>query len=229
MDIFDKIPPGVLGMLIGLLFAIGRYFYTQKGNREADVIRNKTFQNEVKRLYNERKKINYDDIKSISENDFWEIIDGINKRSKGSYKNFLGLLKDHLLREDKNKILDIYGRFLSIITKTNNYPLLGAFNIISSSIDFKDFEIFASWLISKGQILFNNCIHNPELIRNIEIKEIIHLSIFDIMAECYETRFLEIIPEIVDFEIQEPEGEELRPEQLPDRFPQLWEKFIIIN
>ena len=226
MDLFDEIHPGILGLLIGFVVAIGRYFYMQKGDREADVIRNKTFQNEIKKRIKERKKIKLEDVQSISENKLWEIIEVIKKRSKESYKNFLGLLKDHLLKQDQDKILGVFGRCLQVIVRTNNYQLLGAFNVISSAVDFKDFDIFSNWLMSRGEVIFNNSINNPELISNIEIKDLVYETILGVIAECYEIRFQEIIPDIIDFEVQEPEGEELEAEQLPDKFPRLWEKFI---
>ena len=85
MDLFDEIHPGILGLLIGFVVAIGRYFYMQKGDTEADVIRNKTFQNEIKKRIKERKKIKLEDVQSISENEIWEEMMDWYERCTSSY------------------------------------------------------------------------------------------------------------------------------------------------
>lgn len=229
MNLFDTIPPVFLGLITGTLYAIGRLIYVHFQDKEAEKIFNKTYRDQVKQLIKDRKKISIKNINPTSENDFWELIDLITKKSKGSYKNFLGLFKDYLLEQEGQQILELYLATLNMLVKTNNYNLVGAFTIITNSIKFYNYDIFGSWLLTRGQVLYNNSINNPELIRNIEIKDIVEETVIDLICECYEIRTRQIIPEFMDFEAPEIEGEQIELEELADTYPGLWEKFIIIK
>lgn len=227
MDVFDTFSPGLYGFILGLLITIVWLIYQKIQDREADKISTETYQYEYKKLLKDRKKLKVEEINSCTEVDIWNIVDLIRKKSKNSYKGFIGHLKDHVRFSDREKILGLYMGFLSMLIKTNDFRLFGAYQIISSSVNFGNYENFSSWLVSKGRVIFNNSIHNPDLIRNIEIGPLADESILDVLIECYEIRHKEFFPEIIDFEVPEPPGEAIKMEDLPDLFPGLWEKFIV--
>jgi hypothetical protein len=82
--------------------------------------------------------------------------------------------------------------------------------------------------LTRGRILFYNSVNNPELICNIEIKDLIEFTIEDVLIECYTTKTGKMFPKIIDFEVNPLQGEEIPMEKLPDEFPLLWKKFINI-
>jgi hypothetical protein len=227
MDFFDTFSPGFWGLLIGILITIGRLIYQRIEDKEADTISTETYQYEYKKLLRERKKLKVNEINSLTEDDIWNIVNLIKNKSKNSYKAFTGHLKDHVRFSDREQLLGLYLGFLSILIKANSYRLFGAFHIISNSVNFGSYDNFSSWLMSKGRAAYNNSIYNPDLIRNIEIGELTDQSILGAIIECYEIRHKEFFPEIIDYELPEPSGEEIKMEELPDLFPRLWEKFIV--
>ena len=226
MDIFGTFSYA-WGLILGLLISIGWLIYQKIQDREAETIFTKTYQNEYKKLLKDRKKLKVRDINVPEEVEMWNIIDLIRKKSNKSYKGFIGLFKDHVRFSDKEKLLGLYMRFLSILIKTNDFRLFGAFHIISNSVNFGSYENFSIWLMSKGRVAYNNSIYNPDLIRNIEFGELTDQSILGAIIECYESRHKEFFPEIIDYELPEATGEEIKIENLPEQFPGLWERFII--
>jgi hypothetical protein len=217
-----------LGLLASIVFAIFKYFYVKRQNRAAFENDNKLYRNELRKYIREREEILVNDILEIEEGEFWNILEKYQKRAKGSYKNQLGLIKDYLLEKDEPFILGFYITYLNLINKNSNFRLIAAFQIIVTSVEFSDYHNFISWLVTRGQVLFYNSVNNPEIICNIEIKDIVGDNLENVIMDCYGLKFDKMFPTIIDLNFPEIEGDEIPMERIPDEFPLLWNKFIRI-
>ena len=101
-----------------------------------------------------------------------------------------------------------------------------AFYIISNSTAFHSFDHFQEWLLSKGQVYFNNYIENPEWIANARFEGLDGEGIYNALAETYFAKTSKLLPEVEDYQ-PELRGEKIDERQVADMFPKLWEKFLV--
>jgi site-specific recombinase XerC len=229
MEIFNLFNPSIHALVIGGLIGLGYSIYQFVQNRQASEQIQKNYRFELKKLVKEREVVNIDEVNKIPEDVFWEKIHTVNKRSKDSYKNFIGLLKDHLQKLNDNELLEYYCCYLRIINRANNHKLISAFQIINHAALFNEYHAFVSWLVSRGQIAFNNAINNPDLIRNIEIKDLNDITIEDLFMETYTIKSRKLMPELQGLEVGETIGDEIDFKDAPDIFPGLWDKYIFLK
>jgi len=217
------------GFIVGIVVSIIGYFLNKKGDKEAQEIQNNTYRDEMKKMIEKREEISITDIKDIEEDEFWQVLEKNNKRAQNSYRNQIGLLKDYFLEKDENFILGFYSFYRKTMVNNSNFRIIGAFQIINNSRIFIDYSHFLSWLISRGRVLFNNAVNNPELICNIEIKDLSEITLEDLLIDCYISKTNKMFPKLTDFNIDQESDEEIPMEKLFGEFPLLWKKFIRLH
>jgi hypothetical protein len=101
--------------------------------------------------------------KCYDENEFWMLIDDTKKRSKGNYKNQMGLLRDKLSKFSTDELIEIDNLLIALNRKAFTWDLYAASNIIykDQSIDY--LFLLISWIISRGEFIFNNSLVNPNI------------------------------------------------------------------
>lgn len=220
------LPIGSYGLIAALLIALVRYFFFErKDEQEAEAVMKKNYQREVKKIITERESRSISD-SLMDEDTFWKLIENTKVKSKEIFKNQCGLLKDTFVDMEPELLLEFQGTYLAQSEKANTYKVAGAFYIISNSIAFRDFDHFKEWLLSRGQIYFNNYIENPEWMVNANFSGVDSEGIYGGLSEIYFAKTRKLLPEVVDY-TPELKGEKLEEKQVPNMFPKLWEKFLI--
>ena len=215
-----------IGLSLAFIFSLIRYFFfDRKDELEADEMMKKNYQRHVKKVLNEREKRKVAE-KLFDEKDFWRLIEDVKIRSKENFRNHVGLLKDIFSAMEAEDLLKFQGSYLVAILKANTYKVAGAFYIISNSVGFYSFDHFKEWLLSKGQVYFNNYIENPELIVNANINSIDSEGIYTALSEVYYHKTGKLLPEAEDYE-DELKGDKIEERDIPDMYPNLWRKFFV--
>jgi hypothetical protein len=117
----------IYGLLTGGIVVIIKYILSKTGNKEAFEIQNNLYRDEVKKLIKERDEISISSINEVEEEEFWSVLEKIQRRAKNNYKYQVGLLKDYFLEKDENYILGFYYYYLRIINNNSTFKLIGGF------------------------------------------------------------------------------------------------------
>lgn len=231
---FESIGPSgraaAFGLLSGILIIIVKYFFfTRRENAEADEISLNTYKKNLKKLIQKRDSRNLNDY-FMDEMEFWEKIDSTRIKSKGNYQNQCGLIQDKFIALEIDDLLKFQGTYHKLIIDVFNPKIPAAFSIIINTVHFRDLNHFLDYLISKGQILFNNYTNNPELLFNENFEDIYTGGIESVLSDVYYSKTLKLIPEISDLDQMmekiNRESEKIDSRKIPDMFPKLWEKFF---
>jgi hypothetical protein len=162
--------------------------------------------------------------KCYDENEFWMLIDDTKKRSKGNYKNQMGLLRDKLSKFSTDELIEIDNLLIALNRKAFTWDLYAASNIIykDQSIDY--LFLLISWIISRGEFIFNNSLVNPNIIINQDMIDMRPMTISDLISELYTIKTQKLIPEpeIPDFILI---GDKWDSRELPNRYGELWQKY----
>ncbi len=207
-----------------LIFRFFKYIYDNKISKEADEKMNQNRKNEIKKLIKNREERTNDNI--FEEKVFWEIIETISLKSKNSYKNFIGLLKDKLVTINSEELIEIDNLILDMYKKYLTKEIIGASQIIFKSTDIHFTFLLMNYLISKNQVIFKNTCLNIELIDKIKIENLIPITINDLIEDCYLILNNKLIPKSDVKKNYFENIEKLYSEkELPDVFPKLWMEF----
>ena len=95
----------------------------------------------------------------MNDSQFWKYID----QASGS-EDFADHLKNTLCNLGADEIISFKNILLQKLVDAYVFPLLAANFIISSYVSDDGFKEFRAWLVSKGQLDFQNAIYDPETI-----------------------------------------------------------------
>ena len=163
----------------------------------------------------------------ISEEHFWQIIEGAVKSAKPSYKARLGVLRDQLSNsQDPEGLLKFDNRYQELIEENINQDVLAAATLLLGEKSPHMAIILMNIFMMEGHVFFNNACLNPELIIGKDIKDVVGETIDGHVADLYFRKTNALIPiyKAVQEELKIP-GEEWEMRDLPRRYPNLWEAF----
>ncbi|SFS81468.1 DUF4240 domain-containing protein [Lutibacter maritimus] len=215
------------GIFIGLTFILLLKLYNYYRNKKTD--EEFKLHQEYNRKYNLKVQLETREIREnfneFDEDIFWDLIDKSSKKSRGSYKNQLGLLKDYFRKLEREELIELDNLVNRLYRDFINQDLLA-----TSLIMFKTSEIRATYLLmsifmTRGRVFFKNACLNPNLIIGKELKEIDDLIIPDLISDIYLGKTDMLIPlpdEIEDFKIK---GEKWTEKELPSKYSELWMAF----
>lgn len=205
------------------IIAIVKAINWNRDNREVSEYYETKRKENIKKLYEGRLKREL--LELFDADEFWGIIDESKNRSKESYKNQLGLLKDKFHKLTPEQLLKIDNLIIKLVKEAFTWELYGASTIIFKGSDTTRFHVFLSWLISRGEIIYNNALVNKNIILNQKFIDIDGRTISDIISEVYykKTRTFIPIPDTCDINLQ---GEEWQEKDLPGRFSEIWDQFM---
>lgn len=136
----------------------------------------------LNRLKEQRPKTR--DCTLLSQIEFWNILNPLITRSKGSYFNFISLLKDALIRKDPEFLIQFDNTFLAIIE-----PYCDSVNFTIAKRLFPEdewfFLLYMSFLISRGEQRFNWLATYPDELFNNGFEVNSDLSISGVCGHCY--------------------------------------------
>ncbi len=194
----------------------------QKEDKEADEYYDQRRKSDLKKLLENRKtRENY---QLFDKEKFWGLIEDLDQRSSGSYKNQLGLFKDYLIKLTPDQLIELDNLFNQLIRDGINWDVVGASFIILKSSNIETVAILVSWLISKGEVFYNNSILDVNFILKKEIIELTELIHSDIIAEVYYDKTNELLPLTTEEEIK-IDGAKWKESELPSRFSNLWNAY----
>jgi len=218
-------PLAIYWLIIAVVFVcimIYQWWQSKKATKETvDIYENKR-KKELKYLFENWEKRENQNI--ADESEFWELISTTKERSKGNYKNQLGLLKDKFNTMSEDEILELDNLLFELYKKGYNWELFGVSSIIHKDRNSNHLFHLISWIISRGESFYFDSLINVNLILKEEFVGMDDQLITDVLAESYYHKTKKLIPEsnTDDFQLN---GEEWSNNELPKRFPKIWDKY----
>ena len=167
-----------------------------------------------------------EDLTEYNEDDFWALIERIDKRSQGNQHNSLGVLKDLLFQFSPQKLIQLDNLIVGLYKRHLTFEVTGATWII-----FKQKEIILSLLLMnlmmlKGRVFFKNACLNTELLIGKSFQGIEARLFNNVIEEVYFQKTNSFIPSHPDeLNILEPKGDPWTLNEVPRRFSNLWKEF----
>lgn len=113
--------------------------------------------------------------------------------------------------------------------ETYRWDLWGAAYIIEGGCSDDGFTDFRSWLISMGRDVFESALRDPESLVDVASADGVEVCSFEefqyIPGRVYEEMTDEELPDGDDAAPHDPAGNDWVEEDLPAKFPRLWERY----
>lgn len=213
----------LLGITFSLIFAIYRHHESKKIDKETDEFLEKKRKEELKELIVNRKvRVN---LNEFNEDRFWELIKETSVKSKNSYKNQLGLLKDLLIKMSPEELIELDNLLKRLINDFISYDIAAASYIILKSKESNSLVLLMNVLMMKGRVFYKNACLNPNLIIGKEFNDIIDLILPDLILEVYAIKTDELIPLEEGDYIKEIKGEKWKENEIPSKYSELWDAY----
>ncbi|MGV4322309.1 DUF4240 domain-containing protein [Bacillus mojavensis] len=176
----------------------------------------------------------------MNETSFWQLID-----QAGSQEEPNEWLRDTLLKKETDEIIDFEFMIQTLMQKSYQSSLWGAAYILMDGCSDDTFDYFRGWLIAQGKETFEKVLDDHEYLAAYITEETLDEEGYpqneDLLSVATEALTYkktgdddwddEVYDELLDTLEQkglaEPEDIELdwEEEDLPERFPKLWERF----
>ncbi len=218
-------PLAIYWLILAVVFIclmIYRWWRNTKINEETTEIFENKRKKELKYLIeNIEKRKNH---KLADEDGFWELISFTKQMSKGNYKNQLGLLRDKFNKMSENEIVEMDNLMSQLYRKGFNWEMLGVSSIIYKDMNPNHLFSLISWIISRGGAFYYDSLANVNFMLKEEYVGYTELRITDVLDEAYYYKTKKFMPEsnMDDFQL---EGQEWSMNDLPKRFPKIWDKY----
>lgn len=186
-------------------------------NRQAETFKN--FQRQIIENQEERE-----DFEQFNEDEFWEIVDAVRKKSRDSYKNYNGLLKDQLMKLEPDQLVHLDNLIQNFFIDRYSHDLFAASYILFKRADIEMVNFLMSYLISKGRVFFKQASLDINLLVGKEIKIDDPRSILDVIQEVFVYKTGTLMPYIKMDQI-EIKGESWEQKELPSRYSEFWNAF----
>ena len=211
-----------------VLFHIGRYYITDyrfiQESKEADELYEKNRKSELKKIFTERE--NRKDYSEFDEIRFWNLVREVSIKSKGNYKNFIGLFRDEVISLKKEEIIQLDNLIDRLFFERYSYDLLYTSYIILKKGDIEAIELLMSIFVSKGEVFFKNACINTDLCLGKNItnnKE--DRVLFDLTNEAYVIKTNKLIPISKKREL-ELKGDLIEEKEIPKKYSNLWNEYF---
>ncbi len=207
-----------------IALSLYRYFKWQRENEEIDIRHEENRKKQLKELIEQREERSVTE--EYDEKEFWSLIDKIRYRSKESYKNHLGLLKDYLSKFSSNDLIKLDNLVNRLCRNAVNQDLYAASTIIFKTSELSAVFLLMSIFMTRGEVFFKQASLKPDFIIGKNITDVEDQIISDVIAEVYFTKTNKLIPLPApeDDELELP-GEKWAEKDLPSRFQKLWMEF----
>lgn len=210
-------------VLVGGTLIIRGLFKKDSEQQQAEELKQKAREEIKEKIINRKDRVNY---KLFDASRFWNTIDDTFSMSSGDYKNQLGLLKDRLRKLSPDELEELDNLVLELEHKALTWDLYAASNILLKSGDNSVFQVFISMMICRGEVFFNNVIHQPDILIGKSFNGLCTLSIRGIIADLYYRKTHELISIPSSEEEVKMKGEPWTEKELPQRFESLWDHFM---
>ncbi len=209
---------GIAWLLIGIIIVYKIY----QGYFKETVNEDKLRKQYLKNLLESQSQREHLD--KYNEDEFWKMVEDFTNRNKGSYKNFLGLFKDKLMKFTDKELIEMDNLLMSLHLNAFTWDMAGASFIIFKDGRYESLQLLISILISKGEIIYNNVVNNVDLLVNQEFIDFDDRTLFDVVAEVYLMKTGKLMP-YYPLENIELQGEKWEEKDIPSRFSTIWDKY----
>jgi len=207
----------ILWALVGIGAYLTKRMYDQEYAENKERIRRddlkKSFENQQTR----------EDHTLFSEDEFWDWVESASDRAKHSYTNFVNIMGEYIGRLSPDEIVHFDNLLIHLHTKYLTHELMAASQIIFKNEGM--WEVLHNAMMMHGPVFFKNAGQNPNLLLNREVTEIDAITLSDYCAKHYLEKTGVLIPAPRQQKL-EPSGEPVPNNQLPQKFPGLWEAFM---
>jgi hypothetical protein len=158
---------------------------------------------------------------------FWQIIDRVNRESGGDMDRKSALLKGELSRRSSDEVLQFARRFDALLDAAYTWPLWGAAYVINGGCSDDSFMDFRSTLISRGRVDFEYALKDPDALADLPgVGEGMFYEGFHyVAAEVFEEKTGGPLPMREEPAPSEPAGEPWEEDDVESLFPRLSAKF----
>lgn len=184
----------------------------------------------------ERHQIEVSRDDKMSERFFWELIEQAKEENK-NFTDRIEVLVTKLSKLSEKQIIGFEYTFREMLAKSAHYNILAAAKIISGHVSDDSFLYFRCRLMAEGNYLYFKAIENPDYIAEANVREIEFggeemLSVADqafILKNGEDTD--KELPRDIAYDYynydggEEITGKEWKDEDLPKRYPLLWNKY----
>lgn len=157
---------------------------------------------------------------------FWSLIDNSIRDAKGDFSRQIQFITKELSDGPLDDISDYYVLYNQLMDRSYRYDLWGAAYIIGGGCSDDSFMDFRAWLISRGRLVFENTLHDPETLLTVEPGEDFFFEKMSYVApKAYEARVGRKIPAVIPYSPEKPIGKCWDENELPLLFPKLCQRF----
>lgn len=171
----------------------------------------------------------------MDKQEFWRIIDASRLAAEGHVEQQIDTLREELLALSPAAIVEFDGTFHEYDARAYHWDLWAAAYIIGGGCADDGFSDFRSWLISRGEKVFEAALANPESLLDVITEDDLDLDcqcepIAYVAVQTWEEKTgktFEDYPELTVDYPAEPQGEEWAEDgdELEKRFPKLCARF----
>lgn len=123
----------------------------------------------------------------MDEETFWELVDEARAEAGSGDDRFLQSLQASLLELPPNAIEGFRERLDEMLARAYRWDLWAAAHIINGGCSDDGFEYFRGWLVSRGRVVFEAALHDPETLSGsvssdpawlAEFEEMLYLPVY---------------------------------------------------
>lgn len=174
-------------------------------------------------------------IKRMDKPKFWKMIDDSRTNAHGDFGLQIELLRKRMRDLPPNEIVSFQALFSDLLIDSYRWDLWAAAYLINGGCSDDGFHYFRSWLISKGESVYENALSDPESLTKVitgeDRKHGCELESFEYVAsEVWQEKTGKErgeFPHSRRRQPRSPRGEEWNEDrtELQRRFPILWKEF----
>lgn len=165
----------------------------------------------------------------MDEETFWELVDEARAEAGSDDELFLRTLQSGLLELPPNAIEGFRDRLDEMLARAYRWDLWAAAYIINGGCSDDAFEYFRGWLVSRGRVIFEAALLDPETLSGLvpadpdwvaEFEEILYLPVYTLEQKTGQEVPLPDPLEAPE-NTTEPEGEPWDEQSVDSLFPAL--------
>ena len=174
---------------------------------------------------------------AMSDQAFWGLIEGVPNDVTNPTRR-LELLRSSLEKLPENELISFEITFRQKLNHAYSWDLWGAAYLIHGGCSDDGFQYFRSWLISRGQEVYQNALDNPDSLAELDVRpagpggnwefeDLLYLTMDIFDKNGGEGDFFVIVESITGYGPSTPTGEGFleKDDHLRQRYPKLWLRF----
>lgn len=216
--------PGLITIVVLVIVALFRFLNAAGTKSQDEHYLDEIRKENLKRLLETREERT--DLEEFDEEEFWKIIDTVQRRAKDGYTFHLGIFRDVLSQKEPAELIKLDNLYHRLMLENLSHDLTAASTLLFKSTSLEFTFVLMNLSIFRGEVFFKNACHNPNLIIGKSFSHIETRTIEDLISDVYTRKTRRLIPTRPEpAEPFEMPGEPWQEKDLPSRYPELWDAF----